>query len=298
LKRVLLEIDRLLRGAYTKPEDLRGGELRMSLRDLVFAGLGLGAAYGVFMGLYGATRPTHASIAQLGASIVKVPALFLLTLGVTLPSLYVFSALHGSALRLRQTVRLLMAAIVVNLAVLASFGPVTGFFTFSTDSYLFMVLLNVAMFAVGGAIGVGFLRKALDAVFTEEPPRASTPPAISSPATPSESVLATDAPVGTAFGSSFEGALPSLGAPHVTGGPAMPLMPPMRPYRPPPPPTPLERSRRIFRVWIAIFAVVGAQMSWILRPFIGDPDRDFTLFRERDSNFFEAVIRSLGGLFR
>jgi hypothetical protein len=37
-------------------------------------------------------------------------------------------------------------------------------------------------------------------------------------------------------------------------------------------------------------------MGWVLRPFIGDPNTPFTLFRERQSNFFEAVLRSLGDL--
>jgi hypothetical protein len=30
-------------------------------------------------------------------------------------------------------------------------------------------------------------------------------------------------------------------------------------------------------------------MSWVLRPFIGSPDRPFEWFRYRQSNFFEAV---------
>ncbi len=34
--------------------------------------------------------------------------------------------------------------------------------------------------------------------------------------------------------------------------------------------------------------MVGAQMSWVLRPFIGG-GREFALFRPRGSNFFEAV---------
>lgn len=49
----------------------------------------------------------------------------------------------------------------------------------------------------------------------------------------------------------------------------------------------------IFRVWIVVFALVGAQMSWVLRPFIGAPHVAFTLLRERDSNFFEAVWNTL-----
>ena len=52
----------------------------------------------------------------------------------------------------------------------------------------------------------------------------------------------------------------------------------------------------VFRLWTVVFGLVGAQMGWILRPFIGDPNRDFTWFRERDSSFFEAVFGALVNL--
>ena len=51
-------------------------------------------------------------------------------------------------------------------------------------------------------------------------------------------------------------------------------------------------------VWIFIYALVGAQMGWILRPFIGAPDLPFTFFRERQANFFIDVLRTLGELLR
>ena len=56
--------------------------------------------------------------------------------------------------------------------------------------------------------------------------------------------------------------------------------------------------RSVFRVWILVFGAVGAQMAWVLRPFIGTPDRAFAWFRLRESNFFEAVFHSLQQLFR
>jgi len=39
-----------------------------------------------------------------------------------------------------------------------------------------------------------------------------------------------------------------------------------------------------------VFGLVGAQMAWMLRPFIGNPNSPFTLIRSRESNFFEAVF--------
>jgi hypothetical protein len=55
--------------------------------------------------------------------------------------------------------------------------------------------------------------------------------------------------------------------------------------------------RAVFISWIIVFGLVGAQMSWVLRPFIGAPDRPFAWFRPRESNFFEAVKRTLASLF-
>jgi hypothetical protein len=42
-----------------------------------------------------------------------------------------------------------------------------------------------------------------------------------------------------------------------------------------------------------IYALVGAQMSWILRPFIGTPGLEFELFRPRHGSFFEAICKAL-----
>jgi hypothetical protein len=52
----------------------------------------------------------------------------------------------------------------------------------------------------------------------------------------------------------------------------------------------------IFRIWVIVFAVVGAQMAWVLRPFLGNPKLEFTWFRPRESNFFEAVWRAISAL--
>src|SRR6186997_2195976 len=73
-------VDRLLRGHFTRGEDLGAGRIAVPARTLVLVGLVLGAAYGAFMGLYGALRPGYATPLSILASAVKVPLLFLLTL--------------------------------------------------------------------------------------------------------------------------------------------------------------------------------------------------------------------------
>ncbi len=251
MRRFLQTIDDLLRGRLTRKEDLAAGKVQIPIGTLILAGLALGALYGVFMGLFALLRAENASFGQLVATMVKVPLLFLMTLVITYPSLYVVSAMFDSKLRHTETLRLLLAAMAANLALLASLGPVTGFFTLSTDSYPFMVVLNVAFFAVAGFVGLGFLRKALRAVFETE--TYTTPPESSDPENPQ----------------------------HV----------PLRIRRT------QAASMRVFSFWILIYGVVGAQMGWVLRPFIGTPTLPFEWFRaERESNFFEALLQALGKL--
>jgi hypothetical protein len=52
----------------------------------------------------------------------------------------------------------------------------------------------------------------------------------------------------------------------------------------------------VFKIWIIIFAFVSSQLAWNLRPFIGSRDMPFELFRQRESNFYVAVIQSMGDL--
>jgi hypothetical protein len=47
---------------------------------------------------------------------------------------------------------------------------------------------------------------------------------------------------------------------------------------------------------VVIYALVGAQMSWIPRPFVGAPELPFELFRNREANFFIDVFHTLGKL--
>ena len=54
----------------------------------------------------------------------------------------------------------------------------------------------------------------------------------------------------------------------------------------------------VFRCWMVLFALVGSQMAWVLRPFIGDPSAPFAFFRERRANFFIGVWDHLIRLFQ
>lgn len=155
------QLDELLRGDRVRGDRLAAGNVQLSLRVFMTIGILLGASYGFFMGWYALGVHGPEGLKQLLSATLKLPLLFLLTLGVTFPSLYVFNALVGCRLTFTATLRLLVAAIVVNLAVGASLGPILGFFTLSTRSYSFMVVLNILLLGLAGAVGLAFLLKTL-----------------------------------------------------------------------------------------------------------------------------------------
>ncbi|MCJ7738093.1 MAG: actin-binding WH2 domain-containing protein [Anaerolineae bacterium] len=55
-----------------------------------------------------------------------------------------------------------------------------------------------------------------------------------------------------------------------------------------------KARRNILRLWILVYAFVGSQMAWTLRPFIGAPSLEFELFRQLGGNFYANVFASLG----
>ena len=256
------ELDRVLRGEATRGAGPGRGAVEVRAGGLSVVLVILAMAYGACLGCFSLFKGSGASIPQWAATTAKVPLLFALTLLVTLPSLYVSNALVGSRLSLGSVVRLLAATVGVIVAVLASLGTIVAFFAVSTTSYPFMVLLNVAAFAVSGVLGLLFHLRTLQRL---------------SPARPRAALPALLEVVGEEKGDEP----PSRGALD-------------RPCDDEPP---SPHVRTVFRCWVALFAVVGAQMGWVLRPFVGDPSRAFALFRPRESNVFQAIWRAAWNLF-
>ncbi len=152
-------VDVLLRDRETVSSEEALGRMRVA--SLVIIILLLGAMYGIFMGVYGMSSREVLEYRPMVSSMWKVPALFLLTLLICFPSLYVFSTLLGSRLSFLATLKALLGIVAITVTVLASFGPIVAFFSVSTENYAFMKLLNVVFFAVAGLLGVGALLMAL-----------------------------------------------------------------------------------------------------------------------------------------
>jgi hypothetical protein len=110
--------------------------------------------YGLLMGLYGGW-------VQSLASMIKLPLLFLATLGICLPSFYIFNLVLGSKLKFGQLVVLLLYAVCLTAVICASLAPVAFFFMICGSSYYFMVLLHVAIMTLAGLIGLGGMRGGL-----------------------------------------------------------------------------------------------------------------------------------------
>lgn len=238
----IVALDELLRGRLTDAK-----QVRMGMTPVRLFGpwaLALGAIYGSFIAWYAIAGGATNAWWHLLYVMVKLPALFLLTLFVTFPSLYVFNALMGCGLGFRATLRLLVATIVVNLALAASLGPILAFFTVSTTSYTFIVLLNVTLLGIAGSVSVGFLLRTLmklqeaDKIETTEENRPDN----------------------------HEAEVVSRRS--VTG---------------------------MFLIWILTYALVGSQMGWLLRPFIGHPGQELTFLRPRSGSFVESVWNSTAG---
>ena len=58
----------------------------------------------------------------------------------------------------------------------------------------------------------------------------------------------------------------------------------------------IKRNRRhllLRRFWFALYAFVGVQMAWDLRPFVGSPGMPVQFFRDHIGNAYVEVARLL-----
>lgn len=201
----------------------QAGELIMStarqglFRRLVTAIALLYAFYGFSMGLFRGYYPAV-------ISCFKLSLLYLCTLAICLPSLYVLNCMIGPRLRFIACVKLLILALSVNAVALGSYVLISLFFTAtsSRQAYTFLVLMHVCVFGLAGLISM--------------------------------------AQIGLVFRAVAQHSGRSL--------------------------------RPAFLVsWGALYAFVGTQMSWLLRPWIGSWSLPYSPFRPIQGSFIEAVYK-------
>lgn len=312
----LFHLDRILRGEATKPSDIKKADIKMPLFGIALLVFLLAAIYGFCMGVFALVSgfenaAYQKAIMQTVASMCKVPLLFFLTLVVTFPSLYVFNALVGSKLRGVPVLKLLIASLAVNLSVLASMGPILAFFSVSTPNYHFIVLLNVVVFAVAGLLGLVFLIQTLNRLSNAQKSakRSALPAAPPSPERVA-SAASGDSKKPSGDSAPVQGDVVQATEVNYYGDEArgpqsqrrQQALAKIQSGRRPGPLDQLDgvvlghHVRKVFCCWIVVFGLVGAQMGWVLRPFIGAPNAEFSWFRARSSNFFEAVGNTIYNL--
>ncbi|MGD1930672.1 MAG: hypothetical protein ACFB12_17345 [Leptolyngbyaceae cyanobacterium] len=156
----------LLRDRPSFLEEIRNGtKLESKIVALIVAS-------SLFFAIYGAIVGASNGWQQMLLSTVKLPALYLLTLLICLPTLYFFDILFGSQASFKQYAVLSLTTVSVISVLLFSFAPVTLFFLISIRDYHFFLLLNVAIFALTGFIGVQLFYRGVKSVmkFNEKTP--------------------------------------------------------------------------------------------------------------------------------
>ncbi len=63
------------------------------------------------------------------------------------------------------------------------------------------------------------------------------------------------------------------------------------PATPVPPAAPRENMLLLY-IWILLYSFVGTQLAWTLRPFFGDPNLPFQIFRQMEGNFYSNVFQT------
>ncbi len=125
------------------------------IRDATISIAVFGALYGATMGVW-SWEPLKVVFSSL-----KVPILFLISLVVVLPSYYIVNLAIGGRNSFLQLTSLFLSSFSIYTTILLAFVPVNLFFMITTprgtDSYFFMVLLNLIIYGLGGLISTVFM---------------------------------------------------------------------------------------------------------------------------------------------
>jgi hypothetical protein len=295
----LLIVERILRDRESiwsqviEERDLR----QLTLQMLVSSTASL-AIYGLVLG-------ASSSLGQALSSAIKLPLLFLITLAICLPTLYLFNLVFGARLSVMQAVTLIMTAITVIAVIALAFAPISLFFLISApDSYDFYKLLNVAILVLAAVVGLRFLTSGMRALNEYQERRAL---AEAEAARAAELAAAgngsapTEEKVLVAVGATEESTDGTVAAVDPVGaaGRTVVAVHPLPALKPSAHAGPSERppSMSLLYVWIVLFGFVGTQLGWTLRPIFGDPGQPFALFRNIEGTFYANILHTIGHLF-
>lgn len=278
-------------------------------RDLTrLTGQMLGSSM-IALAIYGAVLGSFHSFLMALTSAVKLPLLFLVTLAICLPTLYLFNLVFGARLSVRQSLSLVMVALTVTAMLALAFAPISLFFLITAPDYGFFKLLNVAILGLSALVGLKFLTGGMrvlndHGLLAPKPAEELAPAAPATNGNAPATVPPAREPAAAEAGIKASPVAVAL-APDPTPAPMQvppgyvlqPVRQPIHPRPPRPQPAGNPPSMTLLYVWIFLFGFVGTQLAWTLRPFFGSPGMDFSLYREIDGNFYAEIIRTIGGLF-
>src|SRR5438270_5911451 len=129
----------------------------------------------ISLALYGAVLGANFGWLQALSSAVKLPLLFLATLAICLPTLYLFNLVFGARLSVMQAVTLILVSVTVTSVLTLAFAPISLFFLISAHNYSFFKLLNVCILALTAVVGLRFLTVGMRALNDHQQVRALLP---------------------------------------------------------------------------------------------------------------------------
>src|SRR3954462_11816506 len=215
----LLVIERILRdrrGIWRQVVDDRDLP-RLTVQMLASSVLAL-ACYGAVLGSF------HSVLMAL-PSTVKLPLLFLVTLAICLPTLYLFNLVFGARLSIRQSLALVMVALTVTAMLALAFAPISLFFLITAPNYAFFKLLNVAILALSALVGLRFLTGGMK-VLNENGLLAPAKSAVPAAGPAEAPISAAAVPAAVATNGSGGTATLTAPAPAATPTPALAQVPP------------------------------------------------------------------------
>jgi hypothetical protein len=264
----LLVIERILRdrqGIWQQVVEDR--ELPKLIGQMLVSAVAALACYGAVLGSFN-------GVLMALTSAAKLPLLFLVTLAICLPTLYLFNLVFGARLSVRQSLALVMVALTVTAMLAVAFAPIALFFLITAHDYSFFKLLNVVILALSALVGLRFLTGGM---------RVLNDHGLLAPESKAEvKEEAKELVAVGANGNSSEKPAPVLPVQRIPAQPAKPAAPP---------------SMTLLYIWILLFGFVGTQLAWTLRPFFGSPGMKFSLYRDIDGNFYAEIFRTLSDLF-
>jgi hypothetical protein len=253
----------------------------------------------VSLAAYGAVLGASNGWLQSLVSTAKLPLLFLVTLAICLPTLYLFNLVFGARLSVLQACALILVAVTVTAVLTFAFAPISLFFLITARSYEFFKLLNVAILALTALVGLRFLTSGMRAL-NEHVAVASAPAhrVEQVPLTQRQLVPVTVGGVAEpAPQLSTNGDAPSGPQPEEPNGHRpVPAPGDARATAPRPAADEQPTSMVLLYIWILLFGLVGTQLAWTLRPFFGSPDAPFELFRDISGTFYADIARTVGNL--